>query len=46
MTKTPLHSAVRNGDLEAVRRHLDSGVSVDLQGKFREFDDQPVAGNR
>ena len=27
----PLHDAVNKGDLEAVRRHLDSGVSVDLQ---------------
>jgi ankyrin repeat protein len=26
-----LHDAVGKGDLEAVRRHLDSGVSVDLQ---------------
>ena len=26
-----LHDAVKEGDLEAVRRHLDSGVSVNLQ---------------
>ena len=26
-----VHDAAEEGDLEAVRRHLDSGVSVDLQ---------------
>ena len=31
MALPPMHDAVIQGDLEAVRRHLDSGVPVDLQ---------------